>query len=81
MVLCDAPYIEGGRVIMCVQTMVVVGNRYMINVHMVSDKYWRLVIGTVCGKILVGYKILANEVIRTNWWVKYLQMSCTYSYD
>ena len=30
---------------MCDQTMVVVGNRYMINVRVVGDKYWWSVIG------------------------------------
>ena len=30
---------------MCDQTMVVVGNRYTINVRVVSDKHWWSVIG------------------------------------
>ena len=37
--------LEGNRVFMCIQTMVVVGNRYTINAHVVGDKYWWSVIG------------------------------------
>ena len=37
--------LEGGRVIMCVQTMVVVDNRYTISIFVVGEKYQWSVIG------------------------------------
>ena len=39
--------LEGGRMIMCVQTMVVVGSRYAINVCVVGDRYRWLVTGII----------------------------------
>ena len=53
-------HVIGSRVITCVQTMVVVGNRHTINVRVVGDKYWwsvkailrRLVQHTVAKRII-----------------------------
>ena len=37
--------LEGGTVITCAQTMVVVGSRYTINICVVGDRYWWSIIG------------------------------------
>ena len=39
--------LEGGRVITCVQTMVMVGSRYTINICLVGDRFRRSIKGTL----------------------------------
>ena len=47
--------------ITCVQTMVVVGSRYTINICMVGDRYWCLVIGIL--HRLSPYHTVTKQII------------------
>ena len=53
--------LEGGRVITCVQTMVVVGNRYTINICAVGDRYRWSIIGNL--QRLSPWRIATKRII------------------